>query len=218
MWTLPRPALACATALRTNGTPPSSFWNLRRKAGLPSHRSSRGILSHPLPCSSPPPPPCAANSERAERHNLEKICHLAADMAIIAHYAEPQICCRRKSLGTNSPVTPAAPRILDNRENGKVGEFLREKITPDADSARRLRLFFHLRASRIARGVGERAGTFKFLFGDPRSIGNVDPRRSRPQAFCHHHARWRTWDLRRPRTLPVFLRKNTPPKTVRRMG
>ena len=34
--------------------PPSSFRNLRRKAGLPSHRSFGGILSHPLPWSTHP--------------------------------------------------------------------------------------------------------------------------------------------------------------------
>ena len=40
--------LAQPPSEQTATPPPSSFRNLRRKAGLPSHRSSGGILSHPL--------------------------------------------------------------------------------------------------------------------------------------------------------------------------
>ena len=44
-----KPSLLQIPSAQMATTPkPSSFRNLRRKAGWPSHRSSRGILSHPL--------------------------------------------------------------------------------------------------------------------------------------------------------------------------
>ena len=72
------------------------------------------------------------------------------------------------------PATPAPSGILDNRENGKVGEFLREKITPGAE-VRVVSAYFSIYAHQALRAELESAGTFRFLFGDPRSAGNVIP-------------------------------------------
>ena len=70
------------------------------------------------------------------------------------------------------PATPAPSGILDNRENGKVGEFLREKITPGAE-VRVVSAYFSIYAHQALRAELESAGTFRFLFGDPRSAGSV---------------------------------------------
>ena len=54
-WLAGPPANTCSRNSHQNKpqkNPPSSFRNLRRKAGLLSHRSPGGILSHPLPWSS----------------------------------------------------------------------------------------------------------------------------------------------------------------------
>ena len=80
----------------------------------------------------------------------------------------------KKKSRKDPPATPALSGILDNRENGKVGDFLREKITPDAE-VRVVSAYFSIYAHQALRGELDKAGTFRFLFGDPRSVGNVDP-------------------------------------------
>ena len=74
---------------------------------LPSRRHSHTtvILESPAPASRnsarsrnrPIPRLAPADSGRAERQNLEEICHLAADLAIIAHYAELPIAAEEKA-------------------------------------------------------------------------------------------------------------------------
>ena len=86
---------------------------------------------------------------------------------------------RRRLIPPQKPKDPAPPaaalsRILDNRENGKVGKFLREKIVPDAE-VRIVSAYFSICAHRELRAELEKAGGFRFLFGDPRSVGSVDP-------------------------------------------
>ena len=78
--------------------------------------------------------------------------------------------------------TPALSGILDNRENGKVGEFLREKIAPGAE-IRVVSAYFSIYAHQHLSAQLERAGAFRFLFGDPRSVGNVDPGETEVKRF-----------------------------------
>ena len=80
----------------------------------------------------------------------------------------------KKKPRKDPPATPALSGILDNRENGKVGDFLREKITPDAE-VRVVSAYFSIYAHQALREELDKAGPFRFLFGDPRFVGNVDP-------------------------------------------
>lgn len=64
------------------------------------------------------------------------------------------------------------PNILDNRENGVVGEFLKNKIQPSAD-IRVVSAYFSIYAHQaLSESLGQ-TKEFKFLFGVPRSVGNV---------------------------------------------
>ena len=80
----------------------------------------------------------------------------------------------KKKPRKDPPATPALSGILDNRENGKVGDFLREKITPDAE-VRVVSAYFSIYVHQALCEELNKAGPFRFLFGDPRSVGNVDP-------------------------------------------
>ena len=86
-----------------------------------------------------------------------------------------------KAPGNPAP-SPALSGILDNRDNGAVGEFLREKIVPGAE-VRVVSAYFSIHAHRALRAELNKAGAFRFLFGDPRSVGNVVAGRAIPKRF-----------------------------------
>ena len=80
------------------------------------------------------------------------------------------------------PAPSALSGILDNRENGKIGEFLREKIIPESE-VRVVSAYFSIYAHQALREELDKAGTFRFLFGDPQFVGDVDPAPAAPKQY-----------------------------------
>ena len=71
-------------------------------------------------------------------------------------------------------MTASTRYAVDNREAGKVGEFLKRAITPGAQ-VRAVSAYFSIHAHNHLRAELDAAGSFRFLFGDPQSVANVDP-------------------------------------------
>jgi len=72
--------------------------------------------------------------------------------------------------------------IRDNRSRGRVGDFLREQIKPDA----RLSIvsaYFTIYAYHELQSALDQIEHLRFLFGEPRFIRAVDPERGEAKAF-----------------------------------
>lgn len=66
-----------------------------------------------------------------------------------------------------------SPAIIDNRTR-KVGEFLKDEIRPGADLSV-VSAYFTIYAYQALRGPLDESSSTRFLYGDPRSVGSVDP-------------------------------------------
>ena len=71
--------------------------------------------------------------------------------------------------------------IIDNR-NRRVGEFLEERIDQNA-SLSVVSAYFTIYAYEALRGVLERIAGMRFLYGDPQSVGAMDPGADEAKAF-----------------------------------
>ena len=78
----------------------------------------------------------------------------------------------------------AAPAsgIRDNYSRGSVGDFLREKIR-DGSSMSVVSAYFTIYAFDALREELEKIDCMRFLFGEPRFIGSIDPDRTDKKAF-----------------------------------
>jgi len=87
----------------------------------------------------------------------------------------------RGRAGTSATAGPASG-IRDNYLRGSVGEFLREKIR-EGSSLSVVSAFFTIYAwEALRQELGKIAG-MRFLFGEPRFIGSLDPDRTDKKAF-----------------------------------
>lgn len=72
--------------------------------------------------------------------------------------------------------------IRDNRDRGKIGDFLREHIRPGANLAI-VSAYFTIYAYAELRAQLDTIGELRFLFGDPQFLRNLDPERSARKVF-----------------------------------
>lgn len=73
------------------------------------------------------------------------------------------------------------PAIIDNRKR-KVGEYLKNEIRPGADLSI-VSAYFTIYAYQALRGRLDEASSTRFLYGDPRSVGSVDPADTEAKQF-----------------------------------
>jgi hypothetical protein len=82
----------------------------------------------------------------------------------------------------SSPAVAHRSGIRDNRERGSVGKFLKEKIRSDASLAF-VSAYFTIYAWEKLKGPLQETVSLRFLFGEPRFIGSLDPEKSERQSF-----------------------------------
>ncbi len=82
---------------------------------------------------------------------------------------------------TRDPAAEAANAIVDNRGR-RVGEFLRARIGAGSDLSI-VSAYFTIYAYEALRDVLEGAGGVRFLYGEPRGAGAVDPEGGEPRPF-----------------------------------
>src|SRR5579862_8900520 len=80
------------------------------------------------------------------------------------------------------PAVPANSGIRDNHHRGRVGDFLRERIRPDA-ALSFVSAYFTIYAYEALRADLERIAHLRFLFGEPRFIQSLDPSKTQEKAF-----------------------------------
>ena len=83
--------------------------------------------------------------------------------------------------GTTTGTVPASG-IRDNHSRGSVGDFLREKIR-DGSSMSVVSAYFTIYAFDALRVELGKIDGMRFLFGEPRFIGSIDPDRTDKKAF-----------------------------------
>jgi SNF2 family DNA or RNA helicase len=83
--------------------------------------------------------------------------------------------------GTTAGAAPGSG-IRDNHSRGSVGDFLREKIR-DGSSMSVVSAYFTIYAFDALRAELEKIDGMRFLFGEPRFIGSIDPDRTDKKAF-----------------------------------
>ena len=71
--------------------------------------------------------------------------------------------------------------IIDNRQR-RVGDFLRERIVAGSDLSI-VSAYFTIYAYEALRDALHRAGRLRFLYGEPRSVGAMDPQSEEPKSF-----------------------------------
>ena len=88
-----------------------------------------------------------------------------------------------RSTASSAEVGPSAPgrAIVDNRTR-RVGDVLREAITPDSELSF-VSAYFTIYAYEALRGTLEAARGVRFLYGDPQGIATVDPVDDQVKAF-----------------------------------
>lgn len=77
------------------------------------------------------------------------------------------------------------PAIIDNRKR-RVGEYLKDTIRPGADLSV-VSAYFTIYAYQALRGRLDEASSTRFLYGDPRSVGSVDPADTEAKQFGLAH-------------------------------
>ncbi len=80
------------------------------------------------------------------------------------------------------PSTTGQSGIRDNHGRGKVGEFLRENIQPDANLSF-VSAYFTIYAYEALRDTLDQIGHLRFLFGEPSFIQSLDPEKTQRKAF-----------------------------------
>ncbi len=75
----------------------------------------------------------------------------------------------------------ATNNILDNRQ-GKVVDYLRERL-PHAETFRLVSAYFSIYGYELLAKELERVGDVRFLYGDPGSVGEVDPGEKEPKSY-----------------------------------
>ena len=85
------------------------------------------------------------------------------------------------SAGAGAGFVPSSG-IRDNHSRGSVGEFLREKIR-DGSSLSVVSAYFTIYAFDALCSELETIAGMRFLFGEPRFIGSIDPDRTDKKAF-----------------------------------
>ncbi len=75
----------------------------------------------------------------------------------------------------------ANEQILDNRQR-KVVDFLRERL-PRAETFRLVSAYFSIYGYELLAQELENVGDVRFLFGDPGSVGEVDPGEKEPKSY-----------------------------------
>ena len=82
---------------------------------------------------------------------------------------------------TQTPPFAGAPVIVDNQSR-KVGQVLEQRLVPDAPLSV-VSAYFTIYAYGVLKGSLETAGPVRFLYGEPLSVGEVDPSESQAKAF-----------------------------------
>jgi len=72
--------------------------------------------------------------------------------------------------------------IRDNHKRGKVGDFLRKTIDPDAKLSF-VSAYFTIYAYEAMREKLDSVDSVRFLFGEPRFVSNLDPDKTDKKAF-----------------------------------
>ena len=88
---------------------------------------------------------------------------------------------RSRGGGGTATGFPPVSGIRDNHSRGSVGQFLHEKIRDG--SAFVVSAYFTIYAYDALRAELERIEGMRFLFGEPRFIGSIDPDRTDKKAF-----------------------------------
>jgi superfamily II DNA or RNA helicase len=83
---------------------------------------------------------------------------------------------------TTTHQTTPATGIHDNHLYGKVGDYLREKIQPDAELSF-VSAYFTIFAHDALRPQLGAIRNLRFLFGEPRFIATIDPEKNDPKTF-----------------------------------
>jgi hypothetical protein len=89
--------------------------------------------------------------------------------------------------GEQVPKSPAKGRakesgLYDNRDRGKIVDFLREKIT-DGSELSIVSAYFTIYAYDCLREELDAITSLRFLFGEPRFISSLDPDKTDKKAF-----------------------------------
>ena len=79
------------------------------------------------------------------------------------------------------PETPPTSGIVDNRSR-RVGEFLKDRIVPGSELSI-VSAYFTIYAYAAMREVLENVGSMRFLYGEPRGVGSVDPKGGQIKSF-----------------------------------
>ena len=79
------------------------------------------------------------------------------------------------------PETPPTSGIVDNRSR-RVGEFLKDRIVPGSELSI-VSAYFTIYAYAAMREVLENVGSMRFLYGEPRGVGSVDPDGDQVRSF-----------------------------------
>lgn len=82
----------------------------------------------------------------------------------------------------SKPTQHLASGIRDNRDRGKIGDFLREHIHPGA-ALSVVSAYFTIYAYAELRHQLDGIDELRFLFGDPQFLRNLDPERTARKAF-----------------------------------
>jgi SNF2 family DNA or RNA helicase len=77
---------------------------------------------------------------------------------------------------------PPSSGLKDNHRRGKVGDFLRGKLRPNAELSF-VSAYFTIYAYEALRSELDHVGHLRFLFGEPRFIHSLDPSRTEEKAF-----------------------------------
>ena len=76
---------------------------------------------------------------------------------------------------------PAYNHILDNRGRA-VADYLRARL-PQAAAFRLVSAYFTIYGYALLADELRRVGSVRFLFGDPASVGELDPGKQEPKSF-----------------------------------
>ncbi|MDA1044433.1 MAG: hypothetical protein O3C57_04335 [Verrucomicrobia bacterium] len=77
---------------------------------------------------------------------------------------------------------PRTSGIWDNHQRGVIGDFLRERIKPDANLSF-VSAYFTIYAYAALKDQLESIEHLRFLFGEPRFIQSLDPEKTGKKAF-----------------------------------
>lgn len=87
-----------------------------------------------------------------------------------------------KKVKVDGTTSVGANSIVDNHSHRRVGDLLRERIEPGSNLSI-VSAYFTIYAYQALREVLEKAGPMRFLYGEPRGVGEVDPQDDQDRAF-----------------------------------